>query len=58
MLFGGNSSASKKRKAVWEESAELDRGLELSHGSAKVMIIDRCLVGMGQKIVQHVSRDP
>lgn len=24
---------SKKRKAVWEESAETDRNLELSHGS-------------------------
>lgn len=33
MLFGGKSTATKKRKAVWEESTETDRNLELSHGS-------------------------
>eukprot|EP00752_Nemacystus_decipiens_P016423 g14680.t1 len=33
VLFGGKSTAPKKRKAVWEESAEADRNLELSHGS-------------------------
>lgn len=32
-MFGGKSAAPKKRKAVWEESAETDRNLELSHGS-------------------------
>lgn len=33
VLFGGKSTATKKRKAVWEETAEADRNLELSHGS-------------------------
>ena len=40
-MFGGKSAAPKKRKAVWEESAETDRNLELSHGSGGGMKVLR-----------------
>ena len=45
VLFGAKSSAPQKRKAVWEESAEVDRNLELSHGS-----------GGGMKVGTYMKR--
>lgn len=37
VLFGGKLPVTNKRKAVWEESGEVDRNLELSHGSGGSM---------------------
>lgn len=57
-MFGGKSAAPKKRKAVWEESAETDRNLELSHGSGgglKVLSNPTTYVALFRSLVVLVS---
>ncbi|CAM9330606.1 unnamed protein product [Scytosiphon promiscuus] len=55
ILFGGKSSAPKKRKAVWEESAETDRNLELSHGSGGGLKTKAEAVAAAAKAKQPIS---
>lgn len=52
LLFGGKASSAKKRKAAWEDCTEVDRNLELSHGSGKSAKVITGLVLLRVKLKQ------